>query len=306
MRNNCRSSGKGFILVTVLLISTLFLTSAVSYAWFARQEMRRVAGEKSAATARSLAISVLREASSWIASDENEYDSRHEMLYSGIVPITLDYGEYSVSVTIIPQDDKLPINGLFLPDGVTIKNEFAYPWAMIWNVLEKEAAAPVALDFLDGDRAIRPGGREEDYFPNRPIGDLSELLWLPEMTPSALYSGDGSVPPADRYFTVYGDSWINVNMAPVEILAVLDPGIDGNTALAIEAFRKENDIRGEADIVKIQGFSSTAATRLKNVINYKSNYFLVRLDVSSPFGRRAFEAALKRGDGGCVVINWRE
>ena len=109
MRNSCRTSEPGFILVTVLLISTLFLSAAVAYAMFARQEMRRVASEEFAESSRTLAVMACREAGGWIASDAGESDSRHKPLYSGN-PIKLNYGDYTVYAVITPRDDKIPIN----------------------------------------------------------------------------------------------------------------------------------------------------------------------------------------------------
>ncbi|MDR2780639.1 MAG: hypothetical protein LBB28_05895, partial [Synergistaceae bacterium] len=102
----------------MLLISALFLSAAVSYAWFARQEMRRVSSDEFASVSRGLAVIACREVSGLIAADNGECDSRHERLYSG-EPFGMNYGEFLVLATITPLDDKIPVNGLFLPDGVT-------------------------------------------------------------------------------------------------------------------------------------------------------------------------------------------
>jgi type II secretory pathway component PulK len=304
MRNCCRASRKGFILVTVLLISTLFLSAAVSYAWFARQEMRRVSYDEFAAVSRGLAIMACGEVSEWIAADGGECDSKHERLYSG-EPLEMNYGEFDVSVTITPLDDKIPVNGLFLPDGVTMKNEYVYPWNQIMGALGVDGA-PAVLDFLDGDSDARPGSREESYFANRQISDLSELLWLPEITRSMLHTGVGSGAGIDSFFTVYGNAGININMAPVHVMAVLDPGIGPDVAEAAAAYRLSNEIKGPEDLENIVGFSSTAITRLKNVINYKSEFFSVRLTAKRSSDARNFEAVLRRGEGGCEIVNWRE
>jgi len=304
MRTYCRAS-RGFILVTVLLVSTIFLSVAVSYAWFARQEMRRVSGEEFAVISRGLAIMASREAASWITGDEAEYDSRRRPLYSGAIPFKLDYGDYQVTISITPLDDKIPINGLFLPDGVTLKNEYAYPWGMAWSFIGPEFA-PLVLDFLDSDRSIRPGSREDVSFPNRPISDLGELLWLPELTRDKIYASGDTEIAADRYFTVYGASGININMAPLEVLSILDPGIGEDMAMRLAEFRNQNDIKNQDDLAKINGFSSTAVTRLKNVIHYKSEYFRVSMAVAGKSRERSFETVLRRSGDSCVLINWRE
>jgi type II secretory pathway component PulK len=304
MRNFYRTSERGFILVTVLLISTLFLSAAVAYAVFARQEMRRVASDEFAVLSRALAVIVCREAGMWIAADKGESDSRRETLYSG-EPAGMDYGDYGVNVLITPLDDKIPINSLLLPDGTTIKNEYAYAWNLAWANLGFERVPPV-LDFLDSNREIRQGSREDDYFPNRPIGDLSELTRLPEIGREKLYAGISEDVAIESYFTVYGGEGININVAPIRVIMTLDPGIGPDVAEAIVAFRLESDIKDASDLGKIAGFSSTVATRLKNVINYKSNYFLVVLQIDRGTFSRNFEAILRRSGDGFEIVKWRE
>jgi hypothetical protein len=290
--------------VTVLLISALFLSAAVSYAWFARQEMRRASSEEFALTARGLAVIACREVAGLIASDNGECDSRHERLYSG-EPFGMDYGEFLVSAVITPLDDKIPINGLFLPDGVTMKNEYIYPWNQIWSALGVKNAS-VILDFLDSDSDARSGSREDESFANKPISDLSELLWLPEVTRGMLYSGVSSDMAIDRFFTVHGNAGININMAPVPVIAALDPGTGSDVAEAVAAFRLGREIRNGEDLESVVGFSSTAITRLKNVLNYKSEFFSVNFKIERQAAARNFETIVKRGGNGCEIISWRE
>jgi type II secretory pathway component PulK len=217
----------------------------------------------------------------------------------------MNYGEFLVSVTATPLDDKIPVNGLFLPDGVTMKNEYVYPWNQIMGALGINNA-PVILDFLDGDGDARPGGREDGYFANRRISDMSELMWLPEIARGTLYSGVSSDIALDSFFTVYGDAGININMAPVPVIAALDPGIGLDAAEAVAAFRLSNEITSAEDLESVVGFSSTIITRLKNVLNYKSDFFSVRLKVERQAVARNFEAIVKRGGNGCETVLWKE
>jgi type II secretory pathway component PulK len=217
----------------------------------------------------------------------------------------LDFSDFTAQVTIEPLDGKIPIHGLLLPDGVTVKNEYAYPLARAIESLDMESLAPVILDFIDADNIARAGGRESDDFPNRNLSDLSELLRLPEITGGVLYS-NGEGPAFDDFFTVFGDSGININTAPGWVIAILDPGIDADTAERIVESRAENAITGPDDLVKIPGITNTLITRLKNVINYKSIYFRVHIEVSGRNGGRNFEITVKREQDGISVINWRE
>jgi hypothetical protein len=304
MRKCCRASERGFILAAVLLVSTLFLGAAVSFALFARYEAARVSAEEFAAVTRGLATIALREAAEAIALDDGPGDSRTERIYSG-EPVELDFSDFTARIVIDPLDGHIPINGLLLPDGVTIKNEYAYPLARALDALDMGQLAPVILDFIDADTLARAGGRESDDFPNRRLSDLSELLRLPEITGGVLRSS-GTGPALDDFFTVHGDEGININTAPARVIAILDPGLDADTAERIAEWRAENAITGPDDLAKIPGISNTMITRLKNVINYKSIFFRVHIEIIGRNGGRNFEITVRRAQDGCSVVNWRE
>jgi type II secretory pathway component PulK len=303
MRKSSQTTKEGFIIITVLMISALFLSTAVAYAMFARLEMRRVASEEFAGASRAVAIIASRDARDWVAQ-KTDSDSRHDVLYSGF-PIKLNYDDYSVYVTLTPLDDKIPINNLLLPDGITMKNEYLYAWNMAWNSLGFRIPPPV-LDFISPVTEARPGGRKEDYFPNKPLSDLSELMRLPEINRGDLYAGVSADLAIDSYFTIYGKDGININMAPSAVIRILDPGIGPDVADAIVAYRFENAIRGEGDLANIAGFSSSVATRLRNVINYTSNFFLLELRVERGTSTRVFEAIILKNGEKTEIVNWRE
>ena len=285
------------------MISTLFLSVAVAYAMFARLEMRRVASEEFAGAARAAAIIASREARTWIAQKTGS-DSRHDYLFSGS-PVKLNYDDYSVYITLTPLDDKIPINGLLLPDGITMKNEYLYAWNMAWSSLDFRTPPPV-LEFISPVVELMPDGNEEIYYPNKPLSDISELMRLPEIDRGRLYAGVSADLAIDSYFTVYGKDRININMASPVVLRILDPGIGPDVADAIAAYRLENPLKDAGDLENIIGFSSSVATRLRNVINYTSNFFLLNLRVERGTGTRSFEAIILKNGGNAEIVNWME
>ncbi|MDR3331530.1 MAG: general secretion pathway protein GspK [Synergistaceae bacterium] len=290
-----------------MFISTILLSAAVSFAWFARQEMRRISGEEFAMKSRSLVDIVCLTVAEWIAGDDNEYDSDLELLYSGEFPLALSFDEWDVGIKITPLDRQFSINGIFLPDGVTMKKEYEYPWQEIWRRLGDERAAPVVLDFLDSDELARPGGREEDYFLNRKLSDMSELLHIKEIKPGLLYEGlAGRHLAIDSFFTVYADDKININLASRETLSVLDEQITPGVVDAILAYRREANISNAKDLIKIPAFPVSAVARLNNIIGYKSNYFSVDMKVEYNSDERNFNVVMKRSGNGCQIIGWRE
>lgn len=307
MRAGCQNSKKGFILVTVLFIITLLLSSATAFTWFARQEIRRVSDEEFALQSRNVAIIAVQNVSDWIVNDKNDYDSALELIYSPKFPLMLPFGDWNVLINIVPQNNLIPINGLFLPDGVTIKQEYEYAWREVWNKLGKSELAPVVLDFLDNDTIARAGGREDESFLNRPISDLSELLILPEIDKDLLYGKKPSDIAIDKYFTVLGSDTININLAPKAVLSLLDAELEGERADSIVTYRSESSIKNAKDLVKIPGFPKALSTRLGNIIGYKSDFFSVNLTVQSTNKERNFAIIMKRAGGDkCEIISWKE
>lgn len=298
---------EGFVLVTVLFITTMLLSAAASFALFARQEMRRTSDEEFALVARSLANVACGSLSDWIASDTNDFDSELELLYRPGLPIILNFGDWDVTAKISPQDRLVPINGLFLPDGITLKTEYEYAWSEFWRLMGNDRLGEQMLDFLDKDVTARPGSNEQEYFVNRKISDLSELFRFDDIDFDMVYSSRATTDMTfDKFFTVYGDGMINVNLAPIEVLAALDPQINTQTAEAIIAYRSENKISSEKDLLMIPGFPMSAQARLANVLAYKSRFFLVDMKVTHAGRERNFSVMLEKGDGGCHIKSWRE
>ena len=308
MKHGSRTPKKsGFVLITVLFISTLLLSAATTFAWFARQEMRRASHEEFALISRSLASVACQVIGSWIGGDSNNYDSELELLYMPDYPFLLFFGDWEVTAKITPQDRLVPINGLFLPDGVTMKTEFEYVWQEFWKQMGNDQLSLLILDFLDSDAEARPGSVEEEYYVNRKISHLSELLRIKRVERDMVYAQpDSDKLTIDRFFTVYGDGPVNINLAPREILAALDSEIGPDVADAIVIYRSENKIEGEKDLVKIPGFPMAAHTRLSNVLAYKSDYFLLDMKVTNANRERNFSVMLKKNGHACQILSWGE
>ncbi|GHV27880.1 hypothetical protein FACS1894167_03700 [Synergistales bacterium] len=303
MTYGCRSS-KGFILISVLMASTLFLGAAASFALFAKTQMRKVSDREFALQARTLAVVACNDVSDWIAGDTNAFDSAREKLYTG-VPLVLRFDDWKVIINIMPQDALIPINAIFLPDGVTIKKEYEYAWEKIWEILDKEDIAPIVLDFLDKDSEPRTGGREETGNANGMISDLSELLILPEVNAALLYGNKNGDPSLSDFFTVYGGEKINFNLVPRHVLSILDPDIWGAVLDSMMDYRSKNNAAKADDIAGMTSFPKTAAVRLNNVIAFKSDYFLVRMSVGHLGREHNFAIMMKRAPK-CQIIYWRE
>lgn len=265
-------SRKGFVLISVLILSTVLISSAVAFSWFVRLQARTSASRLSSLTSRSAALSILNSVmnASVELGHRTDYDSPLQRWYMPFALNVPDGGRWLVQVK--PLDDKIPLRQLFLPDGNTLRTELVYTWHELWSELEHRELENLVLDFLDKNTRPRLGGTERPEFVNRQPYDLSELLILsPDITPEIIER-------LSEYCTVYGDSKINVNVAPVEVLKLLQGLDSGGGAESIISYREERPIENTEILRSIPGLNAGTLNRLMNIIGFKSRYFEVKLE----------------------------
>lgn len=295
----------GFILVSVMAATAMLLAAATAFAWFARTEARAEAARERIYRFRSAAEIAVNIVSRRIAEDVNGYDGPAERLYDPHEHIKLEIGKYIAEVQVRPLNDKIPIRGLLLPDGVTPRSEYETAWENIWKVLEFPRLAREVIDFIDTDTDQRLGGAERDVNINRMISDLSELRAMPEITDGILWGTEDVPGGLARYVTVIGGEKINVNTAAPEVLAVLDDALTLSHARSIAAYRLVNPIRDMEGLRGVPGFPAGLTTKLANVIGFESTHFLLSVRVSDEAGNvRNYRVVVERG--GSAPYSWEE
>lgn len=295
----------GFILVSVMIASATLLTAATAFAWFARTEARAEAARERIYRFRNAAQIAVNIMSRRIAEDRNGYDGPTESLYDPYEHVKLKIGDYTAEVQIRPLNDKIPISGLLLPDGVTPRSEYETAWENVWEALELPRLAWEVVDFIDADTDQRLGGAERDTNINRMISDLSELRAMPEITDGVLWGTDEIPGGLARYVTVVGGEKINVNVAAPEVLAVLDDALTPSHARSIAAYRLVNPIKDMEGLRNVPGFPASLTTKLANIIGFESTHFLLSVKVSDGAGNvRNYRVVVERGGSG--AYSWEE
>lgn len=295
----------GFILVSVMIATATLLTAATAFAWFARTEARAEAARERIYRFRNVAQIAVNIMSRRIAEDANGYDGPTESLYDPYEHVKLEIGDYAVEVQIRPLNDKIPISGLLLPDGVTPRTEYEEAWENIWSELELPRLAWEVIDFIDADTDQRLGGAERDTNINRMISDLSELRAMPEITDGVIWGTEEIPGGLARYVTADGGEKINVNVAAPEVLAVLDSALTPSHARSIAAYRLVNPIRDMDGLRSVPGFPASLTTKLANVIGFESTHFMLSVKVSDEAGNvRNYRVVVERGGSG--VYSWEE
>ncbi len=309
MKNCFRSSAakEGFILISVMISVTLLLTAATAFAWYARTEMKRVEANRFILQARSVAEIACSLIAEKIAADKNGYDSRTEPLYQYGGIFELNIGNYDIRANIEPLDDRIPIRGLFLADGITLRSEYEPGWNRIWEYLDHPELGMIVLDFMDKDDKQKLGGSERDININRVVSDLTELKLINEINDGILWGTEKNPGGLGIYLTAYGNEKLNVNVAKPESIAVLDERIDIAQAQSLVAARNISPIRSLSDLKKIPGFPDAAVTKLANVLGFESAYFRLNMKVTeTEQSERNFRVILQRNGSLCKIVRWEE
>ena len=278
MRVLYRCRRRGFVLVSVLMLGVLLISCATVFSWFVRMQVRGVFRELDGLSRRTMADVLTNSLMMLLTTVEKEMksDSPAQRIYRPFILNIPDMGIWVIQVT--PLDDKIPLRNLFLPDGNTVRREFSEVWREMWDKLKHRELEMLTLDFMDKNIRPRVGSREEKYYVNRGLYDISELLILSnDINADILYGSGGEMGLTD-YCTVYSDGRINLNVAPVHVLELL-PGLDmGGFAQSIEEYRREHAIESIQDLQKIPGLSARTSTRLMNIASFKSRYFNIKLE----------------------------
>ncbi|MDR1048243.1 MAG: general secretion pathway protein GspK [Synergistaceae bacterium] len=292
---------KGFVLVSVLLLGTVFISCATAFAWFSRLQIRSALREKTRLENRSMAQILARAAITGLKAQRFfDYDSLNLPWFK---PFLLPVEERTWVVQITPLDDKIPLRSVFLPDGSTLRNELRGTWEDLWAELGRNDLAYAVLDFMDKDARPRVGGSERDNHINRYPLDMSELLIVEGMTPETLYGTAEKLGLAD-YCTLWSGGKINLNVAPVQVMEVL-PGLDRYLAERIAESREKEPLKNTDDLRGIPGFPPRAAAALLNLAAFQSQYFSVRIEVIESFGGGAsFNVIFDKTSG--QITRWEE
>jgi type II secretory pathway component PulK len=288
------------------MASTVLLSAATALALLARARSRTVAAETFRLSARAAAESALREAAKRLRADSSDVVSRLDPLFDPTKPLELERAGMKIRVRLDPLDDRIPLRGLFLPDGSTVRREYDGAVRRLFQRVGRPELTDRFLDGLDRDKDARPGGGEASGDIDRVPSDLTELLAIPGIDP-ALLRGSGDRPGLAAGLTVYGDEKINLNVAEPLALGLLDARFDEETVKALVYARGTRALKSLEDLKKIPAIPADALARIANALQFGSSYFRVTIQVRRGAEQRLFVAILHRSSGGTPeLVSWEE
>lgn len=279
----------------VLALGMTLLISALSAALFLRGQLA-ISNTRwliSGTQIHGYQLSAERAASLLLASDDDETGADHlgESWAQQLPPLTLQYGV--INAKIIDAQGLFNINNL-VQDGQ--KNQI---WFNAFNALLSHLKVDLAIadqlvDWLDADLLpTSSDGAEDDLYlstpiphrtPNSPIADVGEIKSLLSITPEdykKLKPWITALPITTK---------INLNTAPKDVLMAV---IHNNKDLAEGILSLQ---KGKNHDAKTYGalFSQAGATFPSELVDVKSQFFLLHTDINLQKIQQRFTALLDR------------
>lgn len=237
----------------------------------------------------------------------------------------------------------LPPGGVFEPSEEQQALAEALQRLLDKQGLDGSSAVPALIDWMDPDETPTAGGSEVSNDPkiavkNARLDSLGELGFVRGWTaprgakPLPLLGGntsslpqgeavqgaddqtggtatgeaatDGSTSQWSDWLSLHSEGKININTAPREILLCLDEQMTDSLVQEIITKRQEGSLSGEEDLRQIATIDEDLLFRLNRLIRYNSQYFRVRISVSSPPGPIRVEAVVLRDRKNPKVVRW--
>lgn len=130
-------------------------------------------------------------------------------------------------------------------------------------------------------------GQEEGYLDTRyplkraPMNSIYEieLFWEKKEDLYGKKKGEVQKPGLYEFLTTFSDGKININTAPLFILASLEPEIDWELAKKIDERRREKPFKRVKDILLVEGVSLDTEYRIEKFTKVRSRFFRITLSL---------------------------
>ena len=229
-------------------------------------------------------------------------------------PFKLDDESGSLEISASEESGKISLNGL-----VQNNNEFEPITQAALMRLGKRLEIPEDVwsslaDWLDSDDQQRSGGAESPYYQslkppyrahNAKLASLEELSLVKGFTPEII----AKLKP---FVTVYSEggnlgtfSKININTAPLEVIAALDSSIDDRMAEQILEQRRLKPFTQPGDLSRVSG-GGTLSSALTGKISFKGSMFRLTSIAQVRDTARTVEAVVRLGGTAADTLSWRE
>jgi general secretion pathway protein K len=228
-------------------------------------------------------------------------------------PFKVEDDQGTLEIMISEESAKLNLNSVVGATGAA--NEAPYGiWARLLKRLKlSPELGDVLADWIDTNDEPHPGGAETSWYRTQTPPVAARNGQLATVEELALLKGfdPGTRAKLVPYVTVYaGQSGepitpININTAPLELLAVLDDTMTDDLARRIDERRKSEPFAQAADLAKVPGLE-TIATKVALRVGVKGSVFRVVARGTVGATSRVVEAVARINNGATTILYWRE
>lgn len=242
-----------------------------------------------------------------LAEQEEDVDSYRDYWGEGFI---LTFDETTVTVLIIDEQSKLNINLIAESDwSPRVREELKRLFKEVGFDSEMAESTGEALaDRIDKDTK---GDFEEEGTPNGRLSALGQILDIENIDVFTLFGrpgvdeGDPGTPGLCKLLTIVGQGLVNINTAPVEVIAALSDKIDRATADAIVAYRDGEDgtdFGSIADLQLVQGVTKEMVDDMTGRIHVASHYFNVMCFARTGGASHVAVSMIRRDPKGCRIL----
>jgi len=301
---------RGVAAVTALLIVAI----AASTAMFMLSQQSALLGQASLVASRAQADQYARAGLDWargvIAEDGRNAGAIDSLGEPWAQPITAMPVERAlVSGLLVDEQGKYNLNNLVGPDKRASANDEKIARRLFTALGVSEDLVPAVIDWIDADSDLAgPGGAEDAYYlglarpyrsANQPMVQVDELYRIRGFDAATVAKLKPFVTALPARTTV------NVNTAPVEVIAAVAPDVPAEQLAAFVKSRNTLPFKSTQQIA--ERWPKVTASPQGNDLDVKSGYFIARVQVAQDDVQLASEALIERKQGaaGAPVIIWR-
>ena len=292
---------RGLALIVAMLVAALAAAVAVSVATAQSQWLSQVEHRRDQVEAQSIATAGIAWARAIVQASPPGIDHLGEPWALPLPPTPVENGD--VQGRIVDTQSMLNVNTLASAQHASLAQQrFAHLFAALG--IPASTLASIA-DWVDADDMPSAGGAEDSWYlaqddaslaANGAVSRFEELAVVRGMNAQAMMR------VAPFVTALPGDTPVNVNTAPAEVLAAILTGIEPGALAALVAERKQHPFTSIADFrAKLP---SSASLIDPDLVSVETHYFLVF--VRARQGETIANAqALIRRDAAASSIVWQ-
>lgn len=305
-------SEKGFALVLTLIVTALLVVVATEFIHDVFIETSLVHGFEDAQQASLLAesgvkggVAVLK-----LTLAAQDFSSLQDVWAA---PQVLQDERGSITVTIIEENAKLDINSIVFPNGTINEDYYGIAQRLLDRLRLPLDLCETVADWIDTDDSTRSGGAESPFYGALQPPYAAKNATLETYEELRMVSGfnEAILRKLNPFVTVYAESQgspyskININTAPVDLLAVLDEQMTDDLAKRIVEYRKQNPFNTPSEITQVAGME-TLGIGLQGRISVKGSVYRIQSRAQVGDTVRFIEAVVRVNGSDSIVLYWRE